>query len=287
MKKIIVVTGASSGVGLSLSIKLAKDGHCVYATMRDLKKQDRLKNLADENGVPIVIKQLNVQDTSSVNSCIQEIIAEEGRIDCLVNNAGMGFIKTTEQASEQEIKEVMDTNFMGVVRCVKAVIPHMRELRNGHIINISSVGGLVGQPFNEIYCASKFALEGYTESMATYVQPLFNIKFSLIEPGGISSEFANNIYARHSLSNVQTVDEYEPVLQKYLQGARGRLELSESSSIYQSPEQVAECIVDVINSKNPPLRIRSSDWANMFCHLKVQADPDGSRLVDKVRELFL
>jgi len=285
MKKVIVVTGASSGLGLSLAIKLAKQGNCVYATMRDLAKRDAVLKAADESGVKLIVKELDVEDTSSVNACIAAIMAEEGRIDCLVNNAGMGFIKSTEQASEEEIQRILNTNFMGVVRCVKAVLPHMRQARSGHIINISSVGGLVGQPFNEIYCASKFALEGYTESMATYIQPAFNIKFSLIEPGGITSEFANNIYARLG-SKRETEDEYDPILNQYLAGARSRANNADGRSVYQSPDEVAECIVDVIYSKNPPLRIRSSDWANSFCQLKTQADPDGSQLTNAVRSLF-
>lgn len=287
MKKIVVITGASSGLGLSLSIKLAKAGNCVYATMRDLAKRDAVMKVADEQGVKLIVKELDVDDTSSVTACIAAVMAGEGRIDCLVNNAGMGFIKSTEQASEEEIQQILNTNFIGVVRCVKAVLPHMRKARSGHIINISSVGGLVGQPFNEIYCASKFALEGYTESMATYIQPTFNIKFSLIEPGGITSEFANNIYARLGLNQRETDDEYDPVLTRYLTGARTRANSADGPSVYQSPDDVADCIMDVINSKNPPLRIRSSDWANSFCQLKTQADPDGSQLTNAVRALFL
>ena len=282
MSKVVLVTGASTGLGLSLSIKLAQNGHKVYATMRHLDKRNNVLKAAEEHGVHVQVMQLDVQDTASVNECIKTVLTQEGRIDCLINNAGMGFIKTTEQASEEEIQHILDTNFMGVVRCVKAVLPFMREARNGHIINISSVGGLVGQPFNEIYCASKFALEGYTESMATYIQPSFNIKFSLIEPGGIRSEFSNNIIARHSVSN----DEYAPILTKYLESARGRAIDNEGNAVYQSSDEVADCIMDVISSTNPPLRVRSSDWANAFCHLKTQADPDGTQLTQQVRELF-
>jgi short-subunit dehydrogenase len=286
MKKVIVITGTSSGLGLSLVIKLAKAGHCVYATMRDLTKQANLINAATQAGVSIQVKQLDVQNTASVEQCISEIINEQGTIDCLINNAGMGFIKSTEQASEQEIQNVMNTNFMGVVRCVKAVLPHMRKARKGHIINVSSVGGLVGQPLNEIYCASKFALEGYTESMATYIQPTFNVKFTLIEPGGITSEFANNVLSQYGNQQAEDEDEYAPVLQKYIDGAKKR-SASQAGSIYQDPSEVAECIIDVFNSAHPPLRIRSSDWANAFCQLKTQADPDGTRLVKKVHEQFL
>jgi short-subunit dehydrogenase len=285
MKKVIVVTGTSSGLGLSLVIKLAKQGHCVYATLRDLAKQTALVNAAKEAAVSLHIKQLDVQNTDSVEQCIAEIVKEQGKIDCLINNAGRGFVKSTEQAVEEEIQSIMDTNFMGVVRCVKAVLPHMRTARQGHIINISSVGGLVGQPLNEIYCASKFALEGYTESMATYIQPIFNVKFTLIEPGGMISEFANNVLTHHKTTPSEA-DEYAPILQKYLQGAKERLS-NQSNPVYQDSDEVADCIVDVIHSANPPLRIRSSDWANAFCQLKTQADPDGTLLAKKIHEMFL
>lgn len=286
MKKVIVVTGTSSGLGQSLVIKLAQEGHCVYATMRNVAKQMSLVKAAKDANVVLHIKPLDVQHTESVEQCVAEIIKEQGRIDCLINNAGMGFIKSTEQATEKEIADIMDTNFMGVVRCVKAVLPYMRKARQGHIINVSSVGGLVGQPLNEVYCASKFAIEGYTESMATYIQPTFNIKFTLIEPGGISSEFANNIFAQYQNNSSDDVDEYAPILELYMHGARIRAKDS-LSAVYQVPAEVADCIIDVVNSKNPPLRIRSSDWANEFCELKTQADPDGTRLVKKIQEMFL
>ncbi|STX28883.1 retinol dehydrogenase [Legionella beliardensis] len=287
MNKVIVITGTSSGLGLSLAIKLAKQGHCVYATMRDLSKKGELVNASYSQDAKLFIKSLNVSDTTSINTCINEIIKEQGRIDCLVNNAGMGFIKSTELASETEIKEVIDTNFIGVVRCIKAVLPHMRKAGSGHIINISSVGGLIGQPFNEIYCASKFALEGYTESMATYIPAFFNVKFSLVEPGGITSEFANNLLARYKMEPDNNANDYEPCLQQYLSGAQKRLSKADSGDIYQTSSEVADCVVDVINNPNPPLRVRSSDWANNFCAIKTQADPDGLKLVKQINELFL
>ncbi|KTD79418.1 SDR family oxidoreductase [Legionella waltersii] len=287
MKKVIVVTGTSSGLGLSLVIKLAREGHCVYATMRNLAKQDALASAAREAAVTIHIKQLDVQSTLSVEKCMSEIINEQGKIDCLINNAGMGFIKTTEQATEEEIQRIMNTNFMGVVRCVKSVLPYMRKARQGHIINVSSVGGLVGQPLNEIYCASKFAIEGYTESMATYIQPTFNVKFTLVEPGGIASEFANNLLAEFEATKPTEADEYTPILQKYLHGAKERLASGHVGSIYQKSSEVADCIVDVVNSKKPPLRIRSSDWANDFCHMKTLGDPDGTLLAKKIHDMFL
>ena len=202
------------------------------------------------------------------------MIAAEGKIDTLINNAGAGFIRTTEQATEAEIKWVMELNFMGVVRCTKAVMPHMREARRGHIVNISSVGGLVGQPFNEIYCAAKFAVEGYTESMASYLEEGFGIKFSVIEPGGISTEFSKRVMAKVAATGGVLQDAYLPLLKRYMGRAQSRSG-ADQASIYQTPEQVAEIVARCIDSENPPIRLRTSAWGEDFCKFKTSADADG------------
>lgn len=146
--------------------------------MRHLEKQDALIQLSQQDGIDLEVKQLDVTNLDHINQVVTDIINTEGRIDILINNAGAGFVKTTELASDDEIMWQLNLNLMGVIRMTKAVLPYMRNQRDGRIINISSVGGLVGQPFNEIYCATKFGVEGYTEAMASYVQPEFNIKFT-------------------------------------------------------------------------------------------------------------
>jgi NAD(P)-dependent dehydrogenase (short-subunit alcohol dehydrogenase family) len=208
--KTVLITGASTGLGASLALLLAERGHRVWATMRDLAKQTPLADAAARKQVPLTIRQLDVQRSESVNQCVAAMLASEDRIDVLVNNAGAGFIRTTEQATEDEIRWVMDLNFMGVVRCTKAVLPHMREARRGHIVNISSVGGLVGQPFNELYCAAKFAVEGYTEAMASYMEEGFGLHFSIVEPGGISSDFVKNVMAKTEATGGVLQDSYLP-----------------------------------------------------------------------------
>ena len=282
MRKIALVTGTSTGLGLSMTLMLAKQGFHVYATMRNLEKRSALESQIVP-GMAVTIKQLDVQDSNSVNQCVAEIIEQEGQIDLLVNNAGAGFVRSTEQASEEDIQWVMDVNYMGVVRCTKAVLPFMRAARSGHIINISSVGGLVGQPFNEIYCAAKFAVEGYTESMASYIQPSFNIKFSLVEPGGISSEFGNNVLSQVEQSGGMLEDEYLPILQKYIGGVQGRSD----TGVYQTCDEVAAVVLDCVNNPNPPVRVRTSAWSNAFCELKTQADPEGRKQQQFVIETFL
>jgi NAD(P)-dependent dehydrogenase (short-subunit alcohol dehydrogenase family) len=282
MNKIALITGTSTGLGLSMTLMLAKQGFHVYATMRNLSKKTELE-AAITSDMKVSIKQLDVQDSASVNQCVADIIALEGKIDVLINNAGAGFVRNTEQATEEDIQWVMDVNYMGVVRCTKAVLPFMREARAGHIINISSVGGLVGQPFNEIYCAAKFAVEGYTESMASYIQPSFNVKFTLVEPGGIKSEFANNVMEQVTQSGGMLEDEYLPILQKYIGGVQGR----NDTGIYQTCDEVSAVVLNCIQSENPPIRTRTSDWSNEFCQLKTQADPDGKRQQQTVIDTFL
>tara|TARA_R110001592_G_scaffold138845_2_gene358365 strand:+ start:421 stop:1272 length:852 start_codon:yes stop_codon:yes gene_type:complete len=282
MSKIVVITGCSAGLGIAIAVQAAQKGHKVYATMRNTSKRAALDEAAAAAQVTVEVLPLDVADTASVNICIEKIFTKEGRIDVLINNAGSGYVRSTEQASEEDIAWIMNVNFMGVVRTTKAVIGRMREARSGHIINISSVGGLVGQPFNEVYCASKFAVEGYTESLACYVQPTFGINFTSVEPGGIRSEFANAAFAQVQASGGLLQDEYLPIIQKYIGGAQAR-----GDSAYQSCDEVAAVVIDCMEAKNPPIRARTSEWSNKFCALKTAADPDGLLLQREVYDTFL
>ncbi|MBU1306320.1 MAG: SDR family NAD(P)-dependent oxidoreductase, partial [Alphaproteobacteria bacterium] len=222
MSKIILVTGASTGLGVAFAVQAAAAGHTVYASMRNLDKRATLDAAVAAAGTSLNLLQLDVQDSASVDAAVATVMAEQGRIDVLVNNAGAGFARSTEQASEDEIAWVMDVNYFGVVRCTKAVLPHMRQARSGHIITISSVGGLVGQPFNELYCGAKFGVEGYIEALVSYVTPSFGINFTLVEPGGISSEFFNSALKAMQASGGILEDEYGPAMQAYLSGSAAR-----------------------------------------------------------------
>jgi NAD(P)-dependent dehydrogenase (short-subunit alcohol dehydrogenase family) len=251
MKKVVLITGTSSGLGLSIAVQAAEAGHTVYASMRDLSKASLLQEAAQKAEVAINLIELDVQSGNSVQAAVEQILAAEGRIDVLVNNAGMGFIRSLEQASEQEIKDVLDINFMGVGRVTKAVLPAMRNARSGHVINISSVGGLVGQPFNEVYCSAKFAVEGLTESMASYMTPSFGIHFTAVEPGGIHSEFVNTVLRNVQASGGLLQDEYLPVLQKYMDTSKKRQDVG----VYQTSDEVAKVVIDVMHTIDPPVRV--------------------------------
>nr|WP_294894435.1 SDR family oxidoreductase [uncultured Pedobacter sp.] len=284
MKKVALITGTSTGLGLETSIALAKAGYKVYATMRNLEKKEVLKSRADDGSLSVEILELDVSKEESIKGCIENIIAIEGKIDVLVNNAGAGFLKPSEQTSDKELQQITDVNYFGTVRCTNAVLPYMRNAKSGHIVNISSVGGLVGQPFNEIYCAAKFAVEGYTEALATYITPFFNVKFTLVEPGGIATEFANSVFKGLEKSGGITGD-YQPILDKYVASMQNRPK-ADLERIYQTGEQVAKTIAEVIENENPPLRIRTSDWANEFTSLKTKADPNGLTLHNALVEAY-
>jgi NAD(P)-dependent dehydrogenase (short-subunit alcohol dehydrogenase family) len=282
MSKVIVITGASGGLGMSLAIAGAKAGHRVFATMRDTAKCEAVNRAAATADVGVEVLALDVGDAASVDAAVASVMAQQGRIDVLINNAGAGFARATEQASLEDIAWIMDVNFMGAVRTTKAVLPHMRAARSGHIVNISSVGGLVGQPFNEIYCASKFALEGYTEALASYVQPRFNVRFTAVEPGGMHSDFAGAAMKHVAATGGLLQDDYLPILQAYMARAKER-----GTSAYQTADEVAAIVMACIESSDPPIRLRTSPWAEALCELKTRADPDGKALQRQVIETFL
>lgn len=284
MSKVVLITGTSTGLGISIAVQAAQAGHKVYASMRNLSKRDALDAAAKEAGVDLNVLTLDVQDSVSVNAAVKTVLEEEGRIDTLINNAGAGFVRTTEQATEDEINWVMDVNFMGVVRCTKAVMPHMRKARAGHVITVSSVGGLVGQPFNEIYCAAKFAVEGFTEALACYVTPNFGINFTAVEPGGIQSKFAANIMKQMETTGGMLEDEYLPILQKYVGGAQNR---QDGADIYQTSDQVAAVVMECVDAAQPPIRTRTSAWSEDFTRLKTELDPTGAKQQTAVIEQFL
>lgn len=286
MKKTVIITGTSTGLGLETAVLFAKNGYKVFATMRDLNKSSLLQNRVSSENLDIEILPLDVASTASVEDCINQIAAKGYSIDILVNNAGGGFAKTTEQATEEEMKWVTDLNYFGVVRCTKAVLPYMRKQNSGHIVNITSVGGLVGQPFNEFYCAAKFAVEGYTEALASYLTVAFGIKFTLVEPGGISTEFTKSAIGKTMQDGQMCHPAYSSIFNKYISGMQQRASEGVEKS-YQTPDEVAEVILAAVATAHTPLRIRTSEWAEDFTKLKTQADPDGTILLNSVIKRLL
>lgn len=246
MAKVAVVTGSSSGIGYETSLLLARNQIKTYATMRNMSKSDGLIKIASEENLSLNVAQLDVNDDLSVNKAIDKIVKDNDRIDIVINNAGYDLFGPLEESSLEEIKQQFETNFFGVIRTTKAVIPTMRKQGKGTIINVSSVGGKVGLlPFLTAYHASKFAIEGFTESLRQELDD-FNINIILIEPGYVSSGFLDNSkYAKGFDSNKSP---YAKKVEQVFQGF-------ESITAYSShPSKVAQTILDVLNSPNPELR---------------------------------
>jgi NAD(P)-dependent dehydrogenase (short-subunit alcohol dehydrogenase family) len=252
-KRVALVTGTSTGIGLSTAIHLARGGFQVIATMRDLAKVEALQQRAATEGMAIAIRRLDVQDDLSIRSCVAETIQEFGSIDVLVNNAGAGLLGSTEQTSAAALQRTMDINFYGVWRCTQAVLPSMRAARSGRIISVSSIGGLVGQPFNDAYCAAKFAVEGMMESLAP-VAKRFGIHVSLIEPGPVNTEFvASVVKQREERADVEITD-YAPLLSAYLSGSRQTF-----ATAGQTGDDIAAVILEAAIAEAPHLRYLTSD----------------------------
>jgi NAD(P)-dependent dehydrogenase (short-subunit alcohol dehydrogenase family) len=191
-QSIAVVTGSSTGIGFETSLLLARNGFYTYATMRDRLKTDKIEKIANKENLPLEVLSMDVDNDYSVRNAIHKIIDEKKKIDILVNNAGYGLFGALEDISIEEIKNQFETNLFGAIRTIKEVLPTMREQKNGIIINVSSIAGVVGIPAECIYVSTKFALEGLTESISYELQP-YGIKVVIIEPGVINTNFVPNI----------------------------------------------------------------------------------------------
>jgi NAD(P)-dependent dehydrogenase (short-subunit alcohol dehydrogenase family) len=191
-QNIAVVTGSSTGIGFETSLLLARNGFYTYATMRDTHKSDNIEKIANNENLPLKVLSMDVDNDDSVMNAIHKILHEKKSIDILVNNAGYGLFGALEDMSLDEIKRQFDTNLFGAIRTIKEVLPSMRKQKNGIIINVTSIAGVVGIPAECAYVSSKFALEGLSESISYELQP-FGIKVILVEPGVINTNFIPNI----------------------------------------------------------------------------------------------
>ena len=218
MTQCALVTGTSTGIGMETAVSLARAGFHVVATMRDLTRRDRLDARALEEGVVLDVRELDVQGDASVCQCVREVLAQYGQVDLLVNNAGAGYLGALEQTSDDTIRRMMDVNFFGVWRVTRALLPAMRRAGHGHIITVTSIGGLVGQPFNDAYCASKFAVEGFMESLAPVAQRI-GIHVSLIEPGAVHSEFVASVMDTREHLTPELHGAYGDMLNAYTRAA--------------------------------------------------------------------
>ena len=227
---VVFITGISSGFGLETARLLSQEGHTVYGTVRR----------AVEPLPQVHYFNVDVRDKQAVSDAVRQVVEKEGRIDVLVNNAGMGIGGPLEFATEEEIRLQMDTNFMGLVHCVDAVLPYMRQQGSGKIIALSSIGGLMGLPFQGFYSASKFAIEGYCEALRLETKSL-GIKVVVLRPGDFATGFTGS---RKKVANEAALQAY-PIYRTAIE----KVEHDENGGL--KPIVLAQKISKIIAKTNP------------------------------------
>jgi short-subunit dehydrogenase len=239
MKKVALITGASTGIGKETAILLAQNNYIVYAVARRL---DKMKEL-EQYGIKVF--SMDVSDENSLKNGVQQIFKNENRIDILINNAGYGGYGAIEDVSMEEAKRQLEVNLFGAARLVQLVLPIMRENKFGKIVNISSIGGKFATPYGGWYHASKFALEGLSDSLRNEVKQ-FGIDVIVIEPGGVKSEWADITIDHLLKSSVKSA--YKASIDKF-----GKF-LKKSTENNSEPIVIAKLILKGIESKNPKFR---------------------------------
>jgi NAD(P)-dependent dehydrogenase (short-subunit alcohol dehydrogenase family) len=258
--KIALITGSSSGFGLLTSIELAKAGFRVVASMRDLGRRGGLDQAATAAGAAaqLDVRGLDVTDFDALPSFVDTVVRDYGRLDVLVNNAGFAVAGFAEDIKLEELRKQFETNFFGAVAMTKAVLPVMRRQRSGHIIMLSSIGGLNGSVTVSSYSASKHALEGWTESLRLELNSL-GIKVVLIEPGA----FQTDIWTRGAVMGANATKETSPNIQRSLR-MRDRIQALPK----RDPIEVARVIASVAQDPNPKLRYLVGSDATVQLFLK-------------------
>ncbi|MFJ5470667.1 oxidoreductase [Pectobacterium carotovorum] len=263
--KVILVTGASSGIGEATALRLKASGHTVYAAARRI---ERMQKLAEAD---IRVLPLDVTDSVSVQTVVDTIIAECGRIDVVVNNAGYGSYGAVEEVSPEEGRAQFEVNVFGAVRLTQLVLPHMRAQRSGTVINITSMGGKIYTPLGAWYHGTKFALEAISDCLRLEVEP-FGIDVVVIEPGGIKTEWADIAAAK--LLDVSGHGAYAKQAEAMADSMVGESSRKRQSS----PQVIADTIAQAVNARRPKTRYAVGFGAKpMICLRRLLSD----RLFDR------
>lgn len=237
---VILITGSSTGIGFATAETLGRNGHTVYATMRNPQRSPELQQLAEKENLPISIMTMDVTDEQSVQAAFNTVLAKEGHIDVLVNNAGIANWGAVEELSLDAFRADMETNYFGAIRCIKAVLPSMRQRKAGCIINVTSIAGKLYSNFHSTYCASKAALEAASESLAQELVP-FNVRVALVEPEVIETPIfkkTNEVPANTNYPNVKRFFAF----------------FAASIEKHNPPSIVADVINDIVNGKRQNMR---------------------------------
>ena len=238
------VTGTSTGIGFATALHFARHGHRVVATMRDLAKAGPLQDAARAEGLPLVVRELDVTRLDSVARAVAATVEGEGPIDVLVNNAGIGGATPLELTPEAEHRAMFETNYWGAIRMIQAVLPSMRERKTGCIVNVTSIAGRVATPNQIAYSASKHALAAASEALAHEVHA-FGIRVAIIEPGVIQTAIFEN---SAGATRYDKTSPYRQIMRR-----NGKLFAAGFRNPGQ-PEAVAEAIHEAVTTKAPRLR---------------------------------
>ena len=272
----VLITGTSSGIGLATAVVLAKRGWRVFATLRDLGKRGQLERALKDAGVQqgVGIEQLDVTSGTSIRAAIETILSRtDNKLDAVVHNAGVAAAGVLEDVPEAELRRVMDTNFFGVLALTRALLPTFREQRSGRIVIVTSEAAFMGQPTNSIYCASKWALEGWAESIAYELEP-FGIEVVLVEPGPYRTEIWK------STPRIQpSGSPYHTWVQNVFRAGDAH-----AANVARDPTEVAIVIAKALEARSPRFRYPVGPFArlNHFMRGKVP-----SRLLRKVTTFYL
>lgn len=261
----VVVTGCSSGIGLSAAVAFARAGDRVVASMRDTSRSGALMDACRAADVDVEIATLDVADDRSVERELSRVYEVHGQIDVLVNNAGVGVAGTLEELDVAQVREAMETNFFGVVRMTKGVLPSMRDAGRGRVIAVSSISGVMGQPFNDAYCASKFAVEGLFEALQP-VMAGFGVHLSVVEPGPVDNRFRDKSLGG---DDPPGVGPYGDLRDRFAATADAAYEHAQSS------EDIADLLVAIAADPEPRPRYQTSAAIERAVGRKL-VDPTGA-----------
>ena len=239
--KIWFITGSNSGFGRSLTEAVLDKGDKVVATTRH---PEEIEDLVQQYPDTVKAVPLDITKAEEISSAIDTALSTFGQIDVLVNNAGFGTLGAVEEISDEQVRNQFEVNCFGTLNLTKALLPHFRQRKSGHILNVSSVGGFTSFPGTGIYSATKFAIEGYSEALAKEIAPL-GIKLTLVEPGAFRTEFAGDLATPDN-----PIDDYEETAHKFV-----KMQEEMSGEQPGDPDKAAQAMIEVVESDNPPMRL--------------------------------
>jgi NAD(P)-dependent dehydrogenase (short-subunit alcohol dehydrogenase family) len=273
----VLVTGTSSGIGLAIAVTAARAGFTTVATMRDLGRARALREAADRAGVALDLRRLDVTDAESIATCVDGVRDTYGRLEAVVNNAGISnFDPTMEMSTMDALRANLEVNFFGIIAVSRAAMPLLRASR-GRLVTIGSVHGVIGQPFNEAYCAAKFAVEGFMESLAP-TAGAHGVRVSIVVPGFVP-DTSFGVFPDINRATIEAASgPYASTFAAHIAWVSGQ----GWESAGQRAQEVADVVVRTLGADEPAFRIPTGPWVEQYLDRKL-ADRDGSAIQSLAR----